>query len=375
MILYTLDMSSSPGWPLCKEASTIGQWLGNNPAKFDPYRVNQLWNMVQQVLEGTYFHAFKVFIKMEPHKIAKANQGRWRLIMMSSLPVQVAWHMAIRHLERKIVSQTGHHPLRHGMCYYGGGWQRFHEENIQKSRIWAADKSGWDWNSPGWVYEACYRLRVALTFDSNERWEKVLRLLYDDAYVHSKFVLPSGKIVEQLVPGLMKSGLVSTITDNGISQVAEDVLACKRLGMPDSHLVSTGDDTLQRKPLNEQAYVSALSATGCVLKEFSENEEFMGFDIRRTGYYPKYTGKHLKNLLYQEDQYVSDSIDGYLRIYVFDEEMSEFFRIVGGLLGVEMKSRGYYRYFANNPDALETERYQVVFSDQVVDPWTTKGLC
>lgn len=354
-IVMTLDWKSSPGWPLCKEATTIGNWLGGNPMNPDPYRMRTLWTMVQDILyehSGDLDHIFKMFIKFEPHTKKKAKEGRWRLIMMSSLPVQIAWHMAVRHSERKFLSETSH-PLKHGLVYYGGGWKRFHRENQLTQRYWAADKSGWDWNSPGWVYDQCRQLRKNLTLNSDSKWTTLMDKLYADAYENSVFVLPNGELYKQQTRGLMKSGLVVTISDNGISQLCLDILARLRTGMPDMRVIATGDDTLQMVPPNPAVYVSELQKAGCIIKETQEVEEFMGFLIDSEGFYPRYLGKHLMNLLYQDTKYLEETIDGYLRIYVYDDEMYNFFVEVARFLDFSVRPKAYYRYFAEHPDALE----------------------
>lgn len=352
MVLTQLDRQSSPGWPLMREASTIDKWLFLGNPFPDPNRANALWSMVQDVFEGRYNHLYKVFIKAEPHPKAKADENRWRLIMMSSLPVQVAWHMTVGHLEDKFL-QVYYSPLMHGLVYFGGGWSRFRDYYRNKSLDWCADKSGWDWNSPGWVYHVCRELRKRLTRGATQRWERVLDLLYVDAYVNSRVILPDGTILEQMQPGLMKSGLVVTITDNGISQVGLHVLAEKKLGARRTMLVATGDDTFQQAPLDSGEYVRALQSVGCVVKEYGPGTDFMGFEISADGFRPKYIAKHLETLKLQKDEFLAETLEGYLRIYVHDEEKFSFYKYVASKLGYSMPSRAYFLYFANNPDALE----------------------
>lgn len=373
-ILMNLDKSSSPGWPLCQESSTIGKWLFPESFFPDKFRAEQLWNMVQCVLRGDYLHAFKVFIKQEPHTLKKAGIGRWRLIMMSSLPVQIAWHMTVSHLLKKTLATTGDHPLRHGMVYYGGGWKRFHAENLQLERDYALDMSAWDWNSHGWTYSVMRTLYERLTVGATQEWKNSLEWLFRDAFFEKKLILPSGQMIQQVDDGgLMPSGLVPTIDLNGAASQLVDILARLRLGMPlDKDQVRTGDDALMRKPPSVQAYISELERAGCVVKEHFQSEEFMGFDISARGYFPKYLGKHIFNLLHQKDEFLSDSVDGYLRIYVFDKPMFNLLKRFSYELGIDTKSEGYYEYFATHPDALETGAPGVFFKDTVDGPFSLK---
>lgn len=351
-VLMQLDKQSSPGWPLMRESPTIGGWLFKDSIFPDKSRANSLWSMVQDVFAGRYNHLFKVFIKSEPHTSAKATEGRWRLIMMCSLPVQVAWHMAVGHLEDKFL-KTYYTPLMHSLVYFGGGWRVFRNFFCQKGLDWCADKSGWDWNSPGWVYYVCRELRKRITDEATPEWCRVLDLLYVDAYVNSRVILPDGTILEQVEAGLMKSGLVVTISDNGIAQLALHVLAEKRLGARRTMIVATGDDTFQQSPESPGDYVRTLQTGGCIVKEYGEGRDFMGFEISSNGFRPKYFGKHVASILIQKDMYLAETLEGYLRIYAHHEQKFSFWSELARRLGYSMPSRNYFLYFADNPDALE----------------------
>lgn len=353
-VLLQLDKQSSPGWPLMREAPTIGRWLFADGPFPIPRKADTLWAMVQDVFSGNYNHIFKTFIKMEPHTKKKALEGRWRLIMMCSLPNQVAWHMAVGHLEDRFLDMY-RCPLAHSLIYFGGGWKRFRRFYQQHNLSWCADKSGWDWNSPGWVYVVCRELRKRLTIGATKEWERVIDILYDDAYFTSVLMLVDGTLVRQEKPGLMKSGLVVTIGDNGIAQLALHIRAERRIGVrTKTMIIATGDDTFQQPPEDEKAYISALTSSGCIVKEYGRGTDFMGFEILSTGFYPKYFAKHVATLRYQKDEYLQETLESYLRIYAYDDLRSGFFRSCGEKLGFTFPSKQYFRYFAENPDALES---------------------
>lgn len=351
--LLLLDKQSSPGWPLCKEAPTIGQWLFKGGLFPDPIRSEMLWNMIQDFKKGTYEHFYKVFIKNEPHKVSKVQSEKWRLIMISSLPVQVYWHMAVNHLERSFLQTTGQTPLFHGFVYFGGGWRKFNHIRCVKRLDWCADKSGWDWSSPGWVYEACKELRKRLTNGATKEWEDAIDLLYEDAYVSSKILLPDGRVVQQQIPGLMKSGLVVTISDNGIAQLLLHRRAELRLGMLPSNFIATGDDTFQETPPDIKAYVSELQRGGCILKDYANGTDFMGFEFHQDGFTPKYVAKHIMNFIMQKDEFAKETLESYCLIYAYNKPMREFWRDVAAELNYCMPSVSYYEHFCGNPNALE----------------------
>lgn len=359
--LMQLDKKSSPGWPLCREKPTIGEWLfgpGLFPIKTQS---DKLWSMVNSVFEGDYTHIYKVFAKAEPHSFKKIEEKRWRLIMMSSLPVQVAWHMLLGHLAERLLPPYKT-PLAHGLVYFGGGWKLFRHYIKQHRMNWTADKSGWDWNSPWWVYEVTKCLLVALS-DTEDidpavlaKWLRVLNILFKDAFSDKKVILPDSTILQQLIGGLMPSGCVWTIQINGIAQLALHILALKRMRYPRiTRLLATGDDTIQEMPpdLDAREYVKHLQQAGCVVKESGEGSDFMGFEILWSGFYPKYFEKHLENLKIQKPEFLQETIEGYLRIYCYDEELYSFWRRIAQRLDFPMPSRTYFLYFAEHPDALE----------------------
>lgn len=346
-----LDRTSSPGWPLCKEASTIGDWL--YPGKTfdpDPARLSMLWNLVQTVFDGTYEHFFKVFIKPEAHKAEKAADRRWRLILASSLPVQIAWHMAVGHLERSFLKEQPFIPPSYAESFFAGSWKRFKESCLQKQINWATDKSAWDWNSPGWVYSACKELRIRLTAGGTEEWLRVLDWLYDDAYVSSKILLATGHVYKQSEPGLMKSGLVVTISDNSLGQDFVDMAAQLSVGERPCLKRVTGDDVLQVRPPDPLAYLKRLESFGCKVKQHATTLEFMGFDLNGE-ITPIYPHKHIWNISHQQDEFLEPVLDAYLRLYANVPSFQSFWRRVASELEISVKSPAFYRYFMNNPDA------------------------
>lgn len=351
-VLAKLDRSSSPGWPLCRQSPTIGDWL--YPAKTidpDPTKAEMLWNMVQDVFRGTYHHVFKCFVKPEPHTPEKAEQGRWRLILASSLPVQVAWHMTIGHLEEAFVKEAATVPSAYAFCFFGGGWTRFNSERELNGLNWCADKSAWDWNSPGWVYDAIRRLRIRLTRGSSKNWRNVLDILYRDAYVDSRVHLSTGHVYKQTAPGLMKSGLVPTISDNSIAQVLLHVVACNRLRIPTGRIRATGDDTIQSRPQHVERYVETIQKLGCVVKTHFQGGEFMGVDLSDQ-MKPIYPHKHLWKIIRAPQEDRKTILDAYCRNYCHHPGWMSLWYGIAERLGINLYSVEYYQFFMDHPDGL-----------------------
>lgn len=317
--LRRLDMQSSPGIPLMREAPTNGDWLRWEGCDGCPIQKDRLWLMVQDVMAGKYHHFWRVFIKEEPHKPSKAEEGRWRLIIAASLPVQIAWQMTFGKLNDKFIDTCFKTPSMQGLVYVGGGYKQFRTFCRMLQLRTCIDKSAWDFNSPGWVYfQVCLPLRRRLCINPTEKWLQVATALYEDAYHNSVLQLEDGTTYQQLFRGFMKSGVVNTISDNSLGQVALHALAEKRLFNENdqkrmSPILATGDDTIQRRSGDQ--YLDELEKAGCIVKECNDGYEFMGFDLNED-FKPMYPTKHLVSIMHQKQEFVAQVLDSYMRMYI-----------------------------------------------------------
>lgn len=346
-LLMTLDYSSSPGYPYLREAPTIGQWLKTDTVgKFDLVQVERLWYDVQLVMSGNYEHLFRAFVKDEPHKKAKAESNRWRLIVASSLPVQMVWRML--YTEQNMALNKLHKliPSKHGFVFCYGGWMDFVAEAKTKGLCISRDISGWDVGAPGWVFKVVGELRESWP-GVDDSWIRTHRLMYADAYEHSKIIFSNGIVVQQQFAGFMKSGLFNTITDNSLAMGAIHSVACTRSGLPFGHYVVTGDDIVQSHI--SDLYLDSLYKLGCRVKEVLRHLEFMGINFSNGRPEPMYFQKHLYNLTVKTD-FMSQIMDSYCRYYAESEKFA-FFDQLSKNLGVPVKSRWYYQFWYSSPMA------------------------
>lgn len=347
--IHRLNKTSSPGIPFCKEQPTIGKWLGWDGIKCDPDQRARLWHYVQQVMEGTYEHQYRVFIKSEMHSAKKAREKRWRLIMASSLPVQVVWQMLFGYLNDQLNDQIYETPSFHGFIMCGGGWKSLRRYLRLNRMTKCIDKQAWDINSPGWVYWAILILRIMLCKNPNEKWNKIAWRLYKDAYKNSVLVFPEGQIFRQLIEGIMKSGLVNTISDNTIAQLLLHIGACLRAGCKITPMIATGDDTTQELVTDD--YLEHLEKLGCKVKEVVEGYQFMGFDHEK--FTPMYPEKHLAALMVQKPEHVEETLDAYMHIYVH-HPFYEKFRRVSQTLGFSIQPKERHEFWLDNPLSLRS---------------------
>jgi len=352
-VIRHLDGTSSPGYPLLREAPTIRDWLYiKGTLSLDQSKVDRLWDLVQKVFKGEYIHYWRVFIKDEPHKRRKALEGRWRLITAGSLPVTVAWMMTFKSLNDNLSYLDEALPVQQGYVSCAGGWKRFKRRIEQEGLTYSVDKQAWDWGAPGWAFDADLELRTRLCSNPTTEWHRVATLLYADAFRDAKLLLPSGHVYQQQFHGFMKSGCYNTISTNSNCQILLHYLAeyrCAALqGIPTQHtpILACGDDTLQAyyTPL----YGKLLEQAGCTVKEATNSTDFMGFNYDDQPE-PMYFEKHLVNFALQKPGLRSETLESYVRMYA-NSKKRHFWRAVADHLEIHLMSDSYYARWANVPE-------------------------
>nr|QEM39312.1 RNA-dependent RNA polymerase [Humaita-Tubiacanga virus]QEM39315.1 RNA-dependent RNA polymerase [Humaita-Tubiacanga virus] len=343
-LLMTLDNSSAPGYPYQREAPTIGDWLKIVDGMPNIVQVERLWYDVQLVMRGEYDHIFRAFVKDEPHKASKVKAGKWRLIIASSLPVQMVWRMLYFSQNEALNASSSTIPSKHGFVFCYGGWRRFLAMAKTKGITISRDISAWDVNAPGWVFKVVGRLRARWSGVDDE-WRRVHNMLYTDAYEDSRILFSNGLIVKQLFQGFMKSGLFNTITDNSMAMVAMHILACLRSNSIIGQIFATGDDVVQEVCSDE--YLSVLEKLGCRVKELINHIEFMGLSFRTGKPEPLYVAKHMVNFMCKEGL-EKEVLDSYCRNYA-ESEYFDFWHGLAKSLGIQLPSRSYYRFWMSSP--------------------------
>lgn len=307
--LRRLDMQSSPGMPYMKEAPTNGKWLKWNGVLYDEMQANRLWHDVKLVLADDWDHLIRVFIKQEPCKTHKAKEGRWRLIMASSLPVQVAWHMLFDYMNDLEIKECYNIPSQHGLVMVGGGWKDYLRSWKNQGLTVGLDKSAWDWTAPFWTFEWDLDFRYRMGRGKRmEEWYRLAKLMYRHMFEEAVIQLSDGTLLRQMVPGIMKSGCVNTISTNGHAQVMLHCVVAEEARKPyEPYPKTCGDDTLEHPMHTED--LELYSQYGVVVKSVSEDLEFVGHQFTDNGPHPLYMSKHLKKLLYSSDEILPEYFD------------------------------------------------------------------
>lgn len=329
-VVRDLEFTSSPGYPYCIEASSIGDFLGWDGFDFDYYSLERLWYDVQRFLNGDQDVLYRVFIKDEPHKLAKALDDRWRLIICPPLFEQVVWAMVFGSGNDKEIETCSKTPSLQGMKLCGGDWKNY-VKSFNQLGLWVGqDKSAWDWTAHIELIRLELELRDRLITSEPERkmrWRHLAELCYRGAFYHPRLLLSNGQVFEQQHPGIMKSGCVNTISANSHCQVLLHILAASRQGISPFPLpVAVGDDTLVNP--RTAPSIEVLSQFGVIVKPLADDRSFVGHLFPPTadglGPVPEYRVKHLFRYLQVEEIVVQDFLESMRRLYVHDFEWFAF---------------------------------------------------
>lgn len=340
--LLDLDPRASVG--LCamdRWGATIGEALGWDPfhARFCESRVGMLRAFVKmRIQQVDNPDPILVFIKPEPHKRTKIDEGRYRLISAVSLIDTMVDRCMFGWLQRSVLANVSRTPVLVGWSPYQGGYR------LITSRFpglaLCSDKSSWDWTMPGWLLLALKDLLVRLPVGAPAWWltwvEERWKALFRDAV----FGFRSGERIRQPGWGIMKSGCYLTLVLNSLSQCIIHDLACARLGLEPfwTEFFCVGDDVIQRPLPDVQAYLRVLSDLGSKVKEWiiSREKEFCGHRMCGTYLVPAYTPKHVFKVITAPTKDLAQLLASYQWAYAMDEGMwnwltRELVRLAPGL--------------------------------------------
>lgn len=329
--LADIDLKSSPG--CCQFSglgSTNGQVLGYDGESLSLDRVKQLYAAVQirmkELLKGRqYSDPIKIFIKREPHKRQKIEEGRLRLISSVSLIDAVVDRILFTRLQSHQVAQTGNSPVMVGWNPTAGGYRLF-MEMLGEGPYLMVDKSAWDWTVFPWVIEGLFNLVINLGVLGPEWWQDLVKMRFDLLFDKPTFSFGDGSEAEQKSPGIMKSGCYLTIYLNSLAQLLVHTIIENRLGEVASTPLCLGDDTIQRlvdsSRLDE--YIGEMQKLGFKLKfKVGDEAEFAGFKLSRQYYLPEYEQKHMYILahLTTDDEVAKATLQSYQLMYAFNSDM------------------------------------------------------
>jgi len=309
-ILEHVDRRASPGLPLMRIAPTNGDLLFSK-GELREDRFEFIYQCVIDKLENKTADPIRLFIKQEPHKMAKIEEGRFRLISSVSLIDSLIDRMIFGPFFDKVLTNYQIGGSMIGWTPLYGGWR------LLPYQCYGYDMTAWDYTVPLWLIEDFLEvIRINLVTDSESAfgtWADLARWRFSSLFVDPTFVCSNGFRFKQLVSGLMKSGSFLTILGNTMMQLLLDFTLSFEAGEPLSEVTAMGDDTMRQAPLSANK-LALFEKFGFIIKGCERNE-FCGFKWGNSMFEPVYGSKHLCKLLYLEDELAVDTLRSYQLLY------------------------------------------------------------
>lgn len=296
--------------------------LGWDTVSFDPERVEVLRNLVLGRMENPHlFDPIRVFVKQEPHKLTKLQEGRLRLISAVSLVDTMVDRVIFGRLVRRVVSTVGSNPIMIGWSPVATGGSSYPRVVFGGKPVRALDKTAWDWTVRGDLLlrlkKLLKRLMLFLPSDLDELIDRRWEALFRDA------LFCFGDRVQWRQPGwgVMKSGCYLTILLNSVGQLLLHVQACMNLGLSwRVKCMVMGDDMTVEDFEGFEDYLMEIRRMGYLVKDSlpSDVVEFCGFQFIGYAAIPTYWRKHVYTIAHQAPQVLVETLDSYQLNYAFD---------------------------------------------------------
>lgn len=311
-VLPNIVWDSSPGFPYMQRSPTNKQFFHYDGENCSEQMKQYVWEIIEQRLaDRSEADPIRLFVKPEPHKIEKIQQGRLRLISSVSVVDQIIDHMLFDNMNDALTKNWIDVPSKVGWTALKGGWKI-----IPMTPQLATDKSSWDWTVRPWLIELTLKLRAAMCSTKGELFEKWLDLAsyrYSQLYWHPLFIASNGVLLRQNKPGVQKSGCVNTIADNSMQQWILHARVCLEMDEEITPIMAMGDDVIQTPPERMSVYLDRV-AQFCLLKEAQLKTEFCGYHFGKR-IEPLYRGKHAFNLLHADPAVVDQMANAYALLY------------------------------------------------------------
>lgn len=160
----------------------------------------------------------KVFIKSEPHKIAKIESGKLRIISNVSIVDQLVERVLCSYQNKREISRWKDCPSKPGMGLHDQGLQELYAEVCQAydtlGELAETDISGWDWSVKDWLLSLDAEIRSELYHAAPDCALSHLLWFRGYAVARKVFCLSDGTLFEQKLPGIQASGSYNTSSTN-----------------------------------------------------------------------------------------------------------------------------------------------------------------
>lgn len=247
-LMEDVNVKASPGIPLAIMGKTNGLILKDHRSLVINLVKARLWKLsnfecshlsAEEKVKQGFCDPIRLFVKDEPHPLAKLVDGRLRLIMSVSLVDQLVERVLHSRLNKKEIESWRDIPSK-------AGSSMSMDEDVAEIRRWlksraqpaSSDISGFDWSVKQWQLLFDAQFRTALSLDCSPEWRHAV---YQRALClsHSVFSLSDGTMIAQQTPGIQKSGSYNTTSTNSHIRVALAYLAGSE------QAIALGDDSVE----------------------------------------------------------------------------------------------------------------------------------
>lgn len=305
--------------------TNVGEVFRWNGLQCDPERVNLVfeivWTRLVQLERGEHTSDdIMLFIKDEPHKQAKLDEGRLRLISGVSLLDTLIDRLIFTPLVSQIIPSFGRTPSMIGWSPTDGG-HRYMYAAFPTGAV-SFDKSAWDWSVPDWLIDLWVSFLEEMFYGYPSWYIRLIKLrcmlLFEEPVFRSKL----GTREAQGFKGAMKSGCFLTIALNTLGQSMVHYVVNLMLGKDptENQPFALGDDTIQPDFDYVEEYKEGIASLGFTPK-YQRTErfvEFCGFLMNKDLVIPAYWRKHLFCLKYLDEETSLEMLDSYQQLYFLE---------------------------------------------------------
>lgn len=223
----------------------------------------------------------KTFIKDEPHKLAKIESGKLRLIASVSLVDQIKTRLLCNKQNTAEIDTWETCPSCPGLGLHDDGMQVIAasaRRMLRHGKVAETDVSGWDWSVKDWELMLDAECRSGLAGANPKGVFDFLLRVHAHCVANSVYVTPDGSMWEQRIPGAQLSGDYNTSSTNSRMRVSASLMSRLWSNQPLSidgwiPVKAMGDDTFE---LDFPGLQEGLNAIGHTCRFVKRNSQLAG---------------------------------------------------------------------------------------------------
>lgn len=242
-----------------------------------------------ELIQKNVCSPIRLFIKDEPHKLAKIQQGKLRLISGVAVDDQILDRMIFGVQNNTEIDLWDQIPSKPGIGLDDHGllkMSKTFKQMLEKGPLRSTDISGWDWSVQDWELKADVEARIQLAGASDGSLFAFLARVRAYCVARKVFVLPDGTMVAQIRPGVQASGWYCTSSTNSrmriLAKVVAHLLWCEERGVAVededlTNMISMGDDAVEGA--TDDGVLQYLEELGHTVKEVQLFDSLEGVEF------------------------------------------------------------------------------------------------